>query len=454
MADDAAVLDAPVTETTATDTATTDVSDASQGQNVADGTTNANSDQIDNADTPQPGETGHLFGSELYRAIKDRLKTAGFSGKEMRSIRNAIGVAAEAHRISGGDPASLAQMQETYGRLALQGEENQSPEQLVESALADRQQLAGIIADLDAGGEKMLTELIEDRPETFQSLLPNALDKWSQMDNAGFSAYVSQAAVGWLDSQNIPVQLAILDTFLPQSSQDPGTQRVIDAVNAIKQALNGFRTMAQGSGKRENGTKPARTGTTPDNREQELTEREMNITRAEWNQTAARANMNLYNSELSRLATDRKITLTDAEKSKIQAAVREEFDSRLGANRNYGQTMQDYIRNGNRREYERRAASEGQKLLPSIISRHFEATIAARTAAKTNGAARPAVNGQQNSAQPAKDGNGNLIQWLSGPPRSLGKQVDLNRTTHAMLARHEAYIVGEKPLFKWKERVN
>ena len=42
------------------------------------------------------------------------------------------------------------------------------------------------------------------------------------------------------------------------------------------------------------------------------------------------------------------------------------------------------------------------------------------------------------------------IQWLSGSPRSVGKRVDMMRTSNSMLLRGEAYLVGEKGLFKWK----
>jgi hypothetical protein len=56
--------------------------------------------------------------------------------------------------------------------------------------------------------------------------------------------------------------------------------------------------------------------------------------------------------------------------------------------------------------------------------------------------------------KPTQDASGNLIQWIAGPPRTVGKQVDYLRTTNSMLQRNEAYIKGEKGLFKWKTRTN
>ena len=54
--------------------------------------------------------------------------------------------------------------------------------------------------------------------------------------------------------------------------------------------------------------------------------------------------------------------------------------------------------------------------------------------------------------QPTKDNSGNLVQWLSGPPKTVGKQVDYMRTSNSMLVRGEAYLKGEKGLFKWKQK--
>ena len=80
MADDAAVLDAPV-ESSAIDTGSVDTStDTSSAADA--GTTDA----IDSGDTPQSGETGHLRGAELYRAVKDKLKASGLTPAEQRSL--------------------------------------------------------------------------------------------------------------------------------------------------------------------------------------------------------------------------------------------------------------------------------------------------------------------------------------------------------------------------------
>jgi hypothetical protein len=153
---------------------------------------------------------------------------------------------------------------------------------------------------------------------------------------------------------------------------------------------------------------------------------------------------------MTRAAGTRKVTLTEQEKTKIKAAVKEEFETRLAANRQYGEAMQGYLRNKNQRAYNERAASEGKKLLPSIVTRHTNAVIDERQKAA---AAKPATNGngaQRTTTTTTKGSNGEAIQWLAGSPKTVGKQVDYMRTSNAMLNRGEAFLKGEKGLFKWK----
>jgi hypothetical protein len=155
---------------------------------------------------------------------------------------------------------------------------------------------------------------------------------------------------------------------------------------------------------------------------------------------------------MTRVAANRKMTLTDAEIKNIKSVVREEFDTRLSADRRYGEAMRGYIAAGNKRAYIDRASSEGKKLLPSIVARHTNAELDKRATAK------PAAKATTNGAKPAVNGNGARADatgavWLAGSPASQGLQVDYNRTTQGMLLRNEAYVQGKKELHKWKQRV-
>ncbi len=171
----------------------------------------------------------------------------------------------------------------------------------------------------------------------------------------------------------------------------------------------------------------------------------------EWQAETSRPGHELRENEINRIATGQKATLTEQDKVKIRSAVTEELNARLAADTRYGQAMRGYLQAGNRRAYSDRALSEYKKLIPSITRRHTQAAIDEK---KSHPAPKQAVNGKVAQPLPkaTQDSNGNLIQWLSGPPRTVGKQVDYGRTTNSMLQRNEAYIKGEKALFKWKVR--
>jgi hypothetical protein len=439
MADEAAVLDVPV-ETGADDIGTSDTS-TDTSTNSDTGTTDA----IDSADTPQSGETGHLRGAELYRAVKDKLKASGLTPAEQRSLRNAIHIAAKADEATGGDLNRFTAEREAYQQLVREGEESLPTEELIQTVRADRDQLAGIIADIQAGAPRLLQEMVEDNPESFKSLVPQAMDRLAELDNDRFSNYIARSAVSFMNAQGIPVEFAVLDEFLPSIPDFPGKARVIQALQKVYKAFNSLETLAS----KQIPTTAKTAGENGADANQNNADAGL-VDRIEaWNSRAGKPNEELNVSEMNRAASARKVTLTDAEKKQIRASVAEEFNSRLASNRQYGQTMQGYLKSGNRREYEKRAAAEGQKLLPSIVARHTNAAIDKRTAA---GATKTSTGTTKTTtpSQPVKDGSGNLIQWISGPPKSVGLQVDHNRQRPGMMARGEAYIVGQKAVHHWK----
>lgn len=445
MADEAsAVMEAPAADTGAIDTSSVDTSTS-----TSTGADTGTSDAIDSADTPASGETGHLRGAELYRAVKEKLKASGLSPAEQRSLRNAIHIAAKADEATGGDLNKFTAEREAYQQLVREGEESLPTEDLIETVRADRDQLAGILNDIQSGAPKLVDELFTDHPESAKTLTTQAMDRLANLDNERFSNYIARSATAYLNGQGLPVEFAVLDEFLPSLPDFPGKNRVIQAIQKVYQAFAGLETMASKQVAPASKTS-ATDAAQPGDKGADLDRREQNIVRTEWNQTAGKSNVTLRDSEMTRAAGARKITLTDQEKSDIKAAVREEFETRLAANPRYGQTMQGFIKSGNRREYEKRAKAEGEKLLPSIVARHTNAVIDKRTTAKPaaqNGTQKPAAQ-----SQPVKDGSGNLVQWIAGPPKTIGLQVDHNRQRPGMMARGEAYIVGQKAMHKWKVR--
>lgn len=442
MPEDVAVLDAPVADSGAIDTST----DTSIDTGSAD---TGGADVVDSADTPQSGETGHLRGAELYRAVKEKLKQSGLTPAEQRSLRNAIHIAGKADELSGGDLTKFETERQAYQKLALEGEESLSPEDLMSTVREDRQQLHGILADIASGAPKLVEELFTDHPESAKVLTTKAMDRLSQLDNERFSNYVAKSAVSYLQAQGISVEFAVLNEFLPSMPDFPGKNRFVQAIQKLYGAVSGLETIAS--------KQIAYPETKPANQTNQsggdIEQREQNVLRYEWNRTAGSENVKLRDSEIARVSGTRKVTLTEVERKEIQSGVREEFEARLAATRNYGEAMRGYLKSGNQRAYSERAASEGKKLLPSIVARHTNAVIDKRTQEKaaTNGSKPAAQTG--NRTQQTNQNNGNLPQWLNGHPKTVGKRIDHMRTSHSMLARNEAYIMGEKGLFKWKSKV-
>jgi hypothetical protein len=448
MADESAVMTAPDAGAETLDASTTfdtGIDAGSTGEEHAGGESDQ---QIDSADEPQAGETGHLRGAELYRAVKDKLRNGEkLSPQELKSIRNAIHIAGKADEATGGDLGKFEATQAVVDQLRFPGEESYTPEQLVEQYKSEREQLYNIFKDIESGAPALIEEIATDHPESFQNLTVQAMDRLANMNNEVFSTYVAKSAFGYLNNKQVPLQFAILETFLPESSNDPGTQRVIDAVNNIKNALRGLGEMAA---KPLSLKKPEPKQDASNPQEKSIAEREHNIRRYEWNVEASRPNQQLRDAEIQKVVSSRKAQLTEKERSQVMAAIKDEFDTRISLHAN---TLKSYVEANNKKAYCDRIASEGKKLLPSIVQRHVNAVLANRTtAAQTsqNG------NGQKKTEKPVAQGTTDAksgVTWLAGSPGSLGLQVDYNRTTQGMLLQNEAYIKGKSGLHKWKARV-
>ena len=385
-----------------------------------------------------------------YQSLKQSYREQKpLTAEQWKLVRSSIAIADRANQAVGGDLQRFQSEREAYQSLRGEGEESFTPEQVVEQVKAERQQLQQIFTDLQAGGTALIEELATDYPDSFPTMTVQAMDKLAATNNEAFSAYVAKSAFSYLASKQVPQQFTLLQRFLPESSNDPGTQIVIDAFNVIKEALTGLGSMASKEITLKKAT-PATNGTQGDPKEQDIATREANIRRYEWNTEAATPNQKLRDDEIGKVASARKMQLTEAEKSEVKAAIKEEFDTRLQGNFAYGNAMKGYLEANNKRAYIDRVSSEGKKLLPSIVSRHVNSVLDKRATAK----AQP-QNGKQptNGTQPPverKDATG--VTWINASPASLGLQVDYMRTSNAMMSRNEAYIRGRQGLHKWKPK--
>ena len=453
MPDDGAVatLEAPAADAGLVESsAATDIStDTSSSSGT--GTTDA----IDNSDTPVAGESGHLRGAELYKSVKEKLKAGGLSAAEQRSIRNAIHIADKADKLSGGNLEAFEAERGILAKLSDDPDAGHTPEQIVQNTLEERKFWRDFDSNFQKADGQIIKDMIAANSESFQKLVPMAMDEFAEVNPDAFSGYVARSAKGYLDGKQIPLKFAILETFLPSMPDFPGKDRVVEAIQAIYGAFDGLDKMAKNpiTPKKAEG-QAEQPGTL--NQNQDTTEGlTIRANRAEWQPAAQAEGIKIRTAEMNRVAAQQKVTLDDADREKIRVAVNEEVNTRLSVNERYKQAMRQYLLNGNRKAYVDRATSEQQKIVAGITQRHTQAVIDAKKAAGASSMRQNGnVNGQKTvqNAQPTKDGAGNLIQWLSGHPKTLGKQVDLRRTTNGMLARQEAYLVGEKGLYKWRPK--
>jgi hypothetical protein len=442
MPEDVAVMDSPEIGSTDLDLGATTTDETSGSDDGSQST-----EQIDTHDEPQEGETGHLRGKELYRAVKDKLKNGEkLSPQELKSVRNAIHIAGRADEATGGDLGKFESERAVFEQLRSQGEESLTPEQLVEGIKADRQQLGKIFEDIRSGSPALIDEVATDFPDAFPQLAISAMDKFATLNNEAFSTYVAKSAFGYLSQQQIPQQFALLDRFLPESSADPATQIVIDAFKVIKTGLQGLGTMAA---KNLDIKKPAaKTDAQGNPKETDVATREHNVRRQEWDMEASPVNRQLRDTELQQILTSRKAQLTEKERTQVLAAIKEEFDTRMSLHKN---TLKGYVDANNKRAYTDRVTSEGKKMLPSMVQRHVNAVLDGRPKNGPKTEVKPGQKQQPVVDQGRKDATGAV--WLSGSPASLGLQVDYNKTTQGMLVRNEAYVKGRSGLHKWKSKV-
>jgi hypothetical protein len=398
--------------------------------------------------TPQEG--AEFRANELYRAVKEQLKS--FDPKHALAVRNAIFSAEKLREKIGGDLRAFEAAQAAYARLGDDASSGQTPEQIVEETIAERQFWRDFDDKFEKGDPALIPQMVEANPEAFQKLVLPALNKFAEMNPEGYSSIISQAAVGYLDSNQIPLMFQILDTFLPGMPDFPGKPQVLEAINRVYQSFEALRGMAGKPIAPKGGENGAQKSGGLDQREETLRAREHAATRSEWQAETERPGIELREQTMNRVAAAAKVTLTEAEKDKIRSAVREEINARCAADRRYGEAMRAYVDAANKKAYQDKAASMYKLHIPGATTRHTQAVIEERKTAP-----KPAANGnlQPKTATPAPrgtqpDGNGNLIQWISGHPRTLGKDVDYTRTTQGMLLRNEAYLKGERALYKWR----
>ena len=173
----------------------------------------------------------------------------------------------------------------------------------------------------------------------------------------------------------------------------------------------------------------------------------VDVTRREWNlETREEGVSMVLNAAQKEVAALKKSGLNEVEKKKVISKVGEELDARLLMDKQYGPSMQGYLKSGNKSAYQQLMKSKRTAIIPAAVKRAVQDVIAERPAK----VAAQAQNGKQPANGTLKPVQGaTQFRKIAGPPKTQGMMVDLNRTPQSMLVKRQAYIKGEDRPVSW-----
>lgn len=320
-------------------------------------------------------------------------------------------------------------------------------EDVISNTIAERTFWRDFDGAFQQGDHRVVNQMFEANPASFEKLVPAAMDKWSEVNPQDFSTYVCRSVEGYLSNAEIPLQLALLDRVLPQTSDDPGLQTVIQAVGAIKKVIGEIRSSA----KRDFAPKaaagaqnPTPTGQQPGNTE----ERELNVRHGEWMPEIRTRSNTLAANEAIKIAGKQKFSASEL--AGIRKAIAEEIGIRIKGDTAYQQKIKGFLKANNKAAFTSTVESKHKSIIPTAAKRAVQDALEKRTAGKAS--AKPVQ--QQQAAKPLQGQvqSNETFELIAGPPRTMGLKVDFSRTPHSMLAKDQAYIVGRNNPVKWRRK--
>ncbi len=425
MADEAAVLDAPVE----------DVVEESL-VDTADGAGEVG----DAGEAGQADQTADLKGSKLWRDVNTKL-TAGekLTPKEMAAIRRSIHFE---HNHQQKYPNGVQELESTRQAIQPLLEDETMPiETAIEQIAQERTYFRELDSLFTSGKPEFVAKMADASPESFMELAPAVFQKFSEMNNEGFSAYVTGSVLGYMTQAKVPLQYEILRTFLPQLPDGAVKDQVVGAVNAIYQNFQSLEKLAQ---------KPINKPFTVKTDDKPAAEGDANSLQMEnnalkWDREADAEALSFISKEAGKLAG--KEALNPKDMAKVRVKVSEELDARLSLNKKYVADMKGYLGNGNRIAYLQRLKSERGKILPGAIRRAVDDVKAERPRVqKTASTVTPNGKPQNNVQTKVNVGDPNQFRRISAYPKGM---IDHNRTTQKMLIEGKAYLKGEDRPVSW-----
>lgn len=429
MADEVLELETPALDTEAVEVETADVQDGAEDSSSA-------APQIEGEDVPAP---------QIYKAIKEALKA--HDPNALRQVRKALHLMDE---VKSKAPDGIGPMVERMKLMEQLDDDPDDPEyvagtrtfdEVVSNTIAERTFWRDYDNAFQSGNPAVINQMLEANPESFQKLLPAAFNRYQEVNPDGFSTLVCQSVEGYLQSNEIPLQMALLARVLPESSTDPAMQTVIDAFAKIKGVFDGIKGWAQkpievkSVAAKAADAQPTAT----------LEERELNIRNVEWAGQVNPKSNTFAAQEAIRVFGEKKFTAPEIES--LKKAIKDEINARIAINPAYQKRIKGFLKANNRTAYNMAVESEHKKIIQGSIKRLGEDILSKRVAAVK----KPAAQAVRQEAQQTDT----RYENIAGAPSTQGLKIDFARQPSGWLEKAEngylrAYVQGRKNPVRWK----
>lgn len=385
--------------------------------------------------------------ASTWKQVKERLKDAP---DLHRQVKKALHFMEDASKRL---PDGIAKVQE---RLELVSQLDDNPddpeyvpgstpiEQVISNTLAERSFWRSYDNAFQQGDPKIINTMIEANPESFQKLIPEGMDKFAELNPEGFSTYICKSVSGYLNSAQIPLQLALLERVLPPDSDDPGLKTVIEAFKAIKGVVSEIDATAKRKIEVKAGTTPTET-TNPGN---DLESRELNILHDEWLRDIRPRSEAFTVAEIQRQFP--KVKFTPAEVASVKSAIKSEVNARIAADLGYQKKVKSLLKAKNKAAYSMTVESQHKKIITGAAKRAVDDVLAKRKVLATKKSGETQKTDQKPNAQANAETSNTQYEWIADSPTRLGLKVDFRRG--GIQPDNTAYIVGRKTPVRWKRK--
>jgi hypothetical protein len=399
------------------------------------------SESAETTEGDQPtGDGQELSGAPLWKSIKDSLATA--DKNTVAQVRKAIYDATE---VGKRHPEGLKGIDAVLESVKKLSDDQETPdavpiEQVIQDTLEERSFWREFDSKFQAGDRAVIAQMVEANPEGFQRLAPDVMNALAVLNPDLYSSLVSKAVAGYFGTEEIQRARWTLDSIIPQTSDDPSVQKLIEAYGIIKQAFNGLSQMAAKPLVLPDPKKTDAPASEPQNQEDAT----LKLRDIEWNSAIAPTSQSVMVTEAQKVLGSTKLTAQEIES--VRAAFKEEINARVDINKPYRNALNAYLKANNKAQYIQRVNSEHRKIIQNSAKRIVSDVLAARKNAPKKEATKPVT-----TAKLAAEGS-IKFERIAGAPQTQGLKVDLAKTPQSMLVKRQAYIIGRKNPVTWGQK--